>query len=529
MRSLPTLLVLLVAACRATPIPPQSRYPAGTDLTAKYVTVDGSRIRYVEAGTGPAVVFIHGFGASLYTWRHTLPPVAAAGFRAIAFDNRAFGFSDKPAHGYTNADYTRLVLALLDSLRVPDAVLVGHSMGGAIAAGVALAAPARVRGLVLMDAAGFGTRWPFTLRIVRWPLLGALATSLRARSSTASILRSTYADPTKVTGRDVDQYYGPVPDPDYGPAMRGVLREFRFDDLAGRLAAVVQPTIVLWGSGDRWIPPAIGRRMAVELPRAAFVIVPRAGHAAPEEAPELVNRSLIAFLEQGLLHVPENLASSPNAGLARSNGVHFINRPVEDLMLSRKLTNTRALRIIAVAREEFARSGFDGARIEQITRAAGVNKQLLFYYYHSKRGLFQAVLGQAAAELETALAALPAASGRPLERLERVLQAQFDFLARRPDLVAVLAQGNRTDLAPFAPAIKRLVVLLAEGQGLGQVRDDVDPHLTAAQALVLMVGYLQLESVVAASAPPLGADEPALRERWKEAAVQLVVAGVAAR
>ena len=63
MRSLPTLLVLLVAACRATPIPPQSRYPAGTDLTAKYVTVDGSRIRYVEAGTGPAVVFIHGFGA----------------------------------------------------------------------------------------------------------------------------------------------------------------------------------------------------------------------------------------------------------------------------------------------------------------------------------------------------------------------------------------------------------------------------------------------------------------------------------
>jgi hypothetical protein len=85
------------------------------------------------------------------------------------------------------------------------------------------------------------------------------------------------------------------------------------------------------------------------------------------------------------------------------------------------------------------------------------------------------------------------------------------------------------DLAPFAPAIKRLVVLLAEGQGLGQVRDDLDPHLTAAQALVLMVGYLGMESAIAASARPLGADEPALRERWKEAAVDLVVAGVAAR
>src|SRR5207249_4191616 len=81
---------------------------------------------------------------------------------------------------------------------------------------------------------------------------------------------------------------------------------------------------------------------------------------------------------------------------------------------------------------------------------------------------------------------------------------------------------------PFAPAIKQLVVLLAEGQGRGRVRDDVDPHLAAAQALVLMVAYLGLESLIATSAPPLGADEPALRERWKEAAVRLVLDGVAA-
>ena len=110
--------------------------------------------------------------------------------------------------------------------------------------------------------------------------------------------------------------------------------------------------------------------------------------------------------------------------------------------------------------------------MEQIARRAGVNKQLLFYYFHSKRGLFTAVLARGAAELEQAL---------------------------------------------------------AEGQGRGQVRDDLDPHLAAAQALVLMVAYLGLESLIAASAPPLGADEPALRERWKEAAVRLVLDGVAAR
>jgi len=188
-----------------------------------------------------------------------------------------------------------------------------------------------------------------------------------------------------------------------------------------------------------------------------------------------------------------------------------------------KLSNDRALRIVAAAREEFARRGFAGARVEQIAHRAGVNKQLLFYYYHSKRGLFQAVLNQSAGELETALAGLPFPQGRPLERLRLTLQAQFEFLSRHPQIVALLGQG-----AAFAPAIKRLVVLLAEGQGLGQVRDDLDPHLAAAQALILMVGYLSMESVVAASARPLGADEPALRERWREAAVDLVVAGVSA-
>ncbi|HEV8264332.1 MAG TPA: TetR/AcrR family transcriptional regulator [Gemmatimonadales bacterium] len=193
-----------------------------------------------------------------------------------------------------------------------------------------------------------------------------------------------------------------------------------------------------------------------------------------------------------------------------------------------KLSNNSALQIVTAAQQEFAKRGFAGARVEHIARLAGVNKQLLFYYYHSKRGLFQAVLGQAASELERALADLASPTGRPLDRLRLALGAQFEFLARHPDLVALLAQAGRGDLAPFAPAINRLVVLLAEGQGLGQVRDDVDPHLTAAQALVLMVGYLGMESVIAASARPLGADEPALRERWKQAAVDLVVAGVAA-
>jgi AcrR family transcriptional regulator len=196
--------------------------------------------------------------------------------------------------------------------------------------------------------------------------------------------------------------------------------------------------------------------------------------------------------------------------------------------MSRKLANDRAVRIAVAARDEFATRGFAGARMDRIAASAGVNKQLLFYYFHSKRGLFQAILKRGVSELEAALAMIPATRGRPLERLRDVLAALFEFFEGHPQLVALLAQAERLDAAPFASPIRRLVVLLAEGQGLGHVRDDLDPHMAAAQALVLMLGYLRLEPLIAASAPPLGADEQTLRVRWRHAAVELVVSGVAA-
>lgn len=210
--------------------------------------------------------------------------------------------------------------------------------------------------------------------------------------------------------------------------------------------------------------------------------------------------------------------------------MHKVNYMVDIVLVKRKLTNERAQRVMGAAGDEFARRGFEGARVDLIARRAGVNKQLLFYYYGSKRGLYQAVVGRAVADLERALAELAIGAGPALDRIRRALEAQFDYLARRPELVTLLSPGNgaaggnggRASGTPFAPAIKRIVVLLAEGQGRGEVRDDVDPHVAAAQALVLMTGFLRHEGLIVV-------DEPALRERWRKGAVDLVVNGVAAR
>lgn len=309
---LPVVALLgLSLACRAEPIPVSQRYPAGTPLLARYLTVDSTRIRYVEAGQGPAVVLIHGLAASMYSWRHTIEPVAQAGFRVIAFDNRGFGFSDKPARGYSNEAYVGLLYGLLDSLGVKDAVLVGHSMGGAIAAQATLDRPERVRGLVLVDAAGLGVRWPFMLRVAHWPIVGALFDHLRGRAATAGILKALYADPSRVTPQDVDQYYAPLAEPGFGRGLRGVLREFRFDRLRGRLGQLTTPTLVMWGTRDRLIPLTVGQVMAAELPHSVLLRFPATGHALPEEAPEAFNRALVGFLLRGVPTPPADLAALP--------------------------------------------------------------------------------------------------------------------------------------------------------------------------------------------------------------------------
>jgi pimeloyl-ACP methyl ester carboxylesterase len=299
--------VLLLAGCRAAAIPAARRFPAGTEFTARSVTLEGTRIRYIDAGRGPAVLFLHGLGASMYAWRKNLAPIQAAGFRVIALDTRGFGFSDKPATGYANAAYARLTVALLDSLHLADAVLVGHSMGGAIAAEVALEYPARVRGLVLIGSAGLGAREPLIFRVGRWPILGPVVLALRGRGLTERLLKSSYLDPGKVSPADVDQYYAPVAEPDYGRALHGVLREFHVAGLVGRVDRVATPTLVLWGEADRWIPIALGRRLAASIPHAAFLTVP-AGHSVQEEAPDDVNHLLIRFLKEGLARVPADLA-----------------------------------------------------------------------------------------------------------------------------------------------------------------------------------------------------------------------------
>jgi pimeloyl-ACP methyl ester carboxylesterase len=282
-------LVLVVLATSAR----ESRGRA--PLHAAYVDAGGLRLRYVRAGRGPTVVLLHGFGESLIAWRGVFGRLVEHS-EVIAFDLPGFGLSSKPTLGYETDSLAHDVVRALGALGVQRATLVGHSLGGAVAAAVALDAPAMVTHLVLVDGAVVGA--PALVPDAH----GSDETVSAARRAIAEYeaLRTRFTsphDPHWITEADSDAAYLPANDPAYRAALDAVLREFDFAYLTQQRAAALRvPTLVLWGEYDPVFPLAMGRTLAATLPNARFEVIPRSWHRPHEERPEETAAAITRFL-----------------------------------------------------------------------------------------------------------------------------------------------------------------------------------------------------------------------------------------
>lgn len=159
--------------------------------------------------------------------------------------------------------------------------------------------------------------------------------------------------------------------------------------------------------------------------------------------------------------------------------------------------------ILRAARDEFGRHGFAGGRVDRIARRAGVNKQLLFYYFGSKQGVYRAVLEAASSAIADVTAAPDNRHATP-ERLRSLAGQVFDRVAANGDLVrtslvgaGLEEEGAAVVIEPLERLSATIRQLVSEGQGLGYVRDDVDPNVIARLILATAVGCLALEGTAA--------------------------------
>lgn len=285
----------LYDAAAPAPVP----WIAAAGLQARFATVEGRRLRYVRAGSGPAVVLVHGFGSSLYTWKDVIPGLARDR-DVVALDLPGFGLSDQPADLSVD-DLPRAVLGLMDRLGIERAALVGNSLGGATAVLVAAEQPGRVLALVLVDPAGFNLDPADQPRMVGMLMsgAGALVRSLPGkRLVVETALREVFHDETKLTPERIAEYLQGATRPGTFASIRSLGRSLRGRTTLVRdaLSRVQAPTLVLWGREDRWIPLVHAERFRSAVPGARLEVIDACGHVPQEEKPEVVVRLLRDFL-----------------------------------------------------------------------------------------------------------------------------------------------------------------------------------------------------------------------------------------
>lgn len=298
-------LALAGCALTARDIPYRTLEAKYGGPASRYLDLPGDlRVHYRDQGKadGPVVVLVHGFAASLHTWEPWVERLAPD-YRVISLDLPGHGLTRAP-EGYTAAQATNVAVVdqVTRELRAERFVLVGNSMGGGVAWAYALAHPGRLRGLVLVDAAGWprdtkgGEKPPLAFKLLGNPAGRALLRKVNPRPLAARGLPGAYVDETLVTPALVDRYVELA----LAPGHRAILTSGR-DGPRRRVdkalfGTIKTPTLVMHGEADTVIDVAAGRGLAAAIPGARLVTYPGVGHVPMEQIPDRSVADLKAFL-----------------------------------------------------------------------------------------------------------------------------------------------------------------------------------------------------------------------------------------
>jgi len=298
------LILLLLAAIvgpLVLPMPPLGNIAPLEEMTdpdSRFVEGNELSVHYKVYGSGePVMILMHGFGASLFSWREVAEPLAQFG-TVIAYDRPAFGLTERPMredwseNPYTVEANLALLFGLMDSLNVEQAVLVGNSAGGRLAVQAALAHPERISGLVLVDAAiytGGRSMDSVTRFLFNTPQMMRVGPVL-ARSISGpqgdSFIQSAWHDPARLTEEILEGYRKPLRMDNWDRALwEFTLAGSGSEDLAPRLGELSVPVLVVTGDDDRIVPTAESVRLGGEIPGATLVVFPACGHVPQEECP----------------------------------------------------------------------------------------------------------------------------------------------------------------------------------------------------------------------------------------------------
>jgi pimeloyl-ACP methyl ester carboxylesterase len=282
--------------------------------------IEGRWLNFIDIGSGPALLFVHGLAGSWQNWLENISSFAVD-HRVIAVDLPGFGESEMPARPISISGYARTLDALCDALDVDTVSVAGNSMGGFVAAEMAIRSPARVEALCLVAAAGLsveGARADRTKGVrhrienlmffyVAWLATKFPALALRPRVR-RWMLGLVVAHPEDLPGPLIAEQVRGIAKPGFDTALEALARY----PIRDRLGEIACPTLIVWGDQDRLVPLSDAAEFEWLISDSRKLTYGDTGHAPMIEQPDRFNPDLRAFLEQARRRVAR---TSGRAGL----------------------------------------------------------------------------------------------------------------------------------------------------------------------------------------------------------------------
>lgn len=263
-------------------------------IADKQIEVFGQKIHYLEAGTGPTVILLHGLGGDVSNWALTVPALAKQ-FHVIAIDQIGFGKSDKPLMNYRIGTMVDFLNGFYKQSGISNATLVGNSLGGWIAAAFTLAHPEKVERLVLVDAAGYSPARTGLPKLTREQLAPLNASTLAEMKQVMSLV---FYNKAMLTDAFIEKMFSDkLKRGDSYTINQFIEMALRGDDfLDGKTKAIKAPTLVVWGREDGLTPLALGEAYAQDIGGAEKAYIEKCGHVPQLECAAAFHAALLKFL-----------------------------------------------------------------------------------------------------------------------------------------------------------------------------------------------------------------------------------------
>lgn len=261
--------------------------------TAKETTVFGQKIHYVEAGTGPTVILLHGLGGSTQAWMFNIAPLAEK-YHVVVPDQIGFGKSDKPLVNYRIRTYVDFLDQFCKQLKIERASLVGNSMGGWIAAAYTAAFPDRVDKLVLVDAAGYAPPKDLDTR----SFYGLNPTT---REGMKALVAKVFYNKAFQTDAAIDQAIAARMTAGDGYTINSITESIiRGEDFLDQTVKTIKnPTLIIWGRQDGLVPLAEGEHFNKDIAGSKLIVFDECGHVPNFEKAGEFNTAVLKFLGEG--------------------------------------------------------------------------------------------------------------------------------------------------------------------------------------------------------------------------------------